>query len=577
MFSSTLWRRIVPSVLTVASFVKGQQLQTLVGYKGSDPQSCDQLPTVASSFDLADSTVNIFFVLTGMNPSGGDKVQIYWINPQGSNPWVTTWNLTANNGYATRCFFVNFDIATYISLNWGLWQAQVYVNGQSIGSPLAIEVDATPRTSQQTIFLVHGIGQHGSDMAGLGAALSGVDPSRFRIDSSFDFGDCAAGVVFCSSTCTIEAGASSLAKYIDNANPVGDVILIGYSMGGLLARDVIVNQRSKHHVGVLITLGTPNLGYPYIPIDDVKQCYNLEGEMFGDFRNSASSSPVLPNIASPPADFTDSAGNTVSLSRYLNSLNNAWKYADPKILPRDWLAASGEFCPNDTRVLAIPSRGCTDYTQGDGVVCDQSARILLNLTNPPTRRWADPLGQYAHTTGLGLFCDNSDSVYYPLYSPPREGDLVRAVRETISGSGRAPTANLSIVVDPNPIPMDPNDSTWYYTVTIQEMNGVGVNLNGLFISENDYSDQISDWFGSSRIEAYGQLTAYLYSWNYDAPTTIILDVSGDDDNGNHMLDWPVSIRLNPAFGQSTRYESSREGRQRRHMTGQRLPHRQVPQ
>ena len=46
------------------------QLETLETYKGMDPLNCDSAPQPATSFSLSDATINAFFVLDGMNPSG---------------------------------------------------------------------------------------------------------------------------------------------------------------------------------------------------------------------------------------------------------------------------------------------------------------------------------------------------------------------------------------------------------------------------------------------------------------------------------------------------------------------------
>ena len=107
-----------------------------------------------------------------------------------------------------------------------------------------------------TVFLLHGIGQNGGPqgaMRDLDVALStsagpptGMDLSRFVIDSGFNFGECAASSSCALSrygdSCSISAGGRSLAKYIANSNAPGGVVLIGYSMGGLIARDLLARN-----------------------------------------------------------------------------------------------------------------------------------------------------------------------------------------------------------------------------------------------------------------------------------------------------------------------------------------------
>jgi len=120
------------------------QLGTLETYTGPDPLSCNNPPQLSVSFSAADTTVNVFFVVDGMNPTGGDAVALHWINP--SNSWVqtTSWNSTANTGASTRCFVADFSIAQNIAPDWGQWQVQVYINSGAVGSPYAFQVTGTP-------------------------------------------------------------------------------------------------------------------------------------------------------------------------------------------------------------------------------------------------------------------------------------------------------------------------------------------------------------------------------------------------------------------------------------------------
>jgi hypothetical protein len=98
-----------------------------------------------------------------------------------------------------------------------------------------------------------GLNQGPSDMKNLAtnpAASYGLAEGRFRIDYGFDFSDCVdATLAFCSSNCTIPNGAQRLAQYIVTANPPGDIILVGFSLGGLIVRDLIVNFLYCHRLG----------------------------------------------------------------------------------------------------------------------------------------------------------------------------------------------------------------------------------------------------------------------------------------------------------------------------------------
>ena len=330
--------------------------------------------------------------------------------------------------------------------------AFLWTNGvmTDLGGPGGL-ANAIADGNRQTVFLIHGIAQNGSesgDLRNLAASLRdpnyGPDPSRFVIDAGFDFGYCAA-TVYCSSDCTIQNGARALAIYINEKNPTGDIVLVGYSMGGLIARDMILNNYANvitnHHVAALVTLGTPHLGYPYEPIDGVPPlglCNNLAGQMFGDFRNSADSAPPLPEVARGTSgmlaqDFRDSSGNNVALSGYLHDLNTRWA-AGAFDHPESWYAFSGAFCSIPqirTTDLFPPFRGCSEGTSNDGVVCVDSA--ASNVISGPTNlvRFFDV--NYSHAASLStfvLFCPTELS--FALYDPPRDGGIISKITNLIN-------------------------------------------------------------------------------------------------------------------------------------------------
>ncbi len=296
----------------------------------------------------------------------------------------------------------------------------------------------TPTPMPQTVFLLHGIGQGSSDMAGLAGSLqdpvNGIDLSRFQVDAGFDFSDCAKKAN-CAKTCTIEEGATRLATYIKSKNPSGDIVLVGYSMGGLIARQMILknytNVLSKDRkVSALITLGTPNLGYPFQFVDQGVQCGSLETEMAGDLRSYPMEGKT--NKKYFPKTFKDQQGNSIAaLSTFLYNLNRSWPSA--KFLPGTWTAIAGTFCENPYRPSSSPSVGCTDVNpENDGFVCEQSAiystvdeGILSPLPGGP-EPYAD--SAYAHLDsfhtplGLTLFGCTITTDQSALYNPPDTAD-----------------------------------------------------------------------------------------------------------------------------------------------------------
>jgi pimeloyl-ACP methyl ester carboxylesterase len=281
-----------------------------------------------------------------------------------------------------------------------------------------------------TVFLIHGIGQGSADMQGLLGSLtssSGIDLARFRVDGGFDYSECA-NTDFCNDdTCSISAGAQKLAQYVANANPPGNIILIGFSMGGLIARDLMANGRlvlNGRKISALITLGTPNLGYPYTSADTLAFCTPLVQEMNGNWRSQQST-------------------NTVVLSPYLLSLTNQWPSASYPESSGYWLAASGRSCSNPIRRLDSTT-GCRDKNPySDGVVCDDSATYSVSTPSgtAPTLYWQDPGQIYVHSNfgwGIGtafVLCGNSGNpaVNPPLSNPPSFGPLFAALKGFING------------------------------------------------------------------------------------------------------------------------------------------------
>lgn len=284
-------------------------------------------------------------------------------------------------------------------------------------------------TAPTTVFLIHGIGQGAQNMLSLkGTLLSpgGIDKSRFVVNATYDYSSCAANT-FCSSSCTISNGGNLLATTIlANTVPGSNIIIVGYSLGGLIARDMLVNNyqgvTTSRHVKALLTLGTPNLGYPYGSLDSLgllgaaalgfEICPALMQQMASDFRAQQSTRTVL-------------------LSPYLSTLVNQWGNINFNSSVGNWLAISGGYCKSPIRTGDLTnSVGCPDYNPvSDGVVCDQSARNVLNASNGPTQ--TAYFDGYAHTN-VAILCGFTDNA--PQLDSPMAGDVLsQQLWSTING------------------------------------------------------------------------------------------------------------------------------------------------
>jgi len=296
-------------------------------------------------------------------------------------------------------------------------------------SPYSNVVTLTTLRPPKTVYLIHGLGQDKSYMLGLLNSLTGplgLDRSRFIVNADFDFSECAA-TDFCSESCSITLGAHKLAQHILDTKPPGDVVLIGFSMGGLIARDMIAGNWSGvltgRKVAALVTLGTPNIGYPYTLTDRALFCTPLLLQMDGNYRSQQ-------------------AQNTVVTSEYLFGLNARWASIGYPGAIGAWLAASGRSCANPYRTIN-PTTGCRDASPySDGVVCSDSASYNLNTTSGarPTHTWQDPSRKYVHSSGgLGgagstfILCGNAGGINNLPLSDPPPGSLLSTITGVING------------------------------------------------------------------------------------------------------------------------------------------------
>ncbi|MEM2126207.1 MAG: pre-peptidase C-terminal domain-containing protein, partial [Candidatus Methanosuratincola sp.] len=298
-----------------------------------------------------------------------------------------------------------------------------YSGGATGTYSLTLSSEGRPSGGRRTVFLIHGIRQTAASLRGLVNTLRdpvyGIDQSRFVIDAEFDYSDCADTVLCDTTTCIIQNAARALAQYINSRNPQGDIILIGYSLGGLVARDMMLNNYSdvfaNRRVAALITLGTPNVGYPYIPIDELAACGSYLRQMASDYRERQSERIVV-------------------VSEYLYDLITRWGSSEFLGRPGVWLTAAGTSCDDPTRYPGF-GPGCPDHNpRSDGVVCEQSASFRVRVQrNTPTDQFTDPDHAYSHSGSLGswlVLC--SGSGYIPLDNPIASGSLVRKIKEVIN-------------------------------------------------------------------------------------------------------------------------------------------------
>jgi pimeloyl-ACP methyl ester carboxylesterase len=321
---------------------------------------------------------------------------------------------------------------------------------------------ANPKT---TVFLVHGIGNDHTTLQPLATLLSltngsGLDPTRFLVDAGFDYSRCAEGGTSCNfnvsptspNYCSIANGGMSLAQYIQSWNPPGfpsqvgppgPIVLIGYSMGGLMSRDMISKNELPASVAVsgLITLGTPSLGYPFTGNDQLVSCPQLVLDMAGSWF-TGTNNPVPPSyFVTPPAP----------ASTFLPTLAQNWASAS---YGHYWMAAAGQACQSPYR-FGNSSIGCpVSGTTSDCIVCANSAAYQGTVSGqapgpapstastPGFTPWVDNSGpngsgMYVHTFVFGGLVTASVLGTGPvgsflIYNPPVNSGLLNAIMGLIN-------------------------------------------------------------------------------------------------------------------------------------------------
>ncbi len=290
--------------------------------------------------------------------------------------------------------------------------------------------DVSLVSGPESVFIVHGIDQKGGENGELQPLLEALrnpitglgPPRRFVVDGGFSL-ECASknAVPNCGKDCTIENGAKLLASYVKRRTAaVGDINMIGYSMGGLLARDMLeehMEELGGRISNILATLGTPHLGYSYSGIDELFKCDALIREMFGDFTSAPDPSPDLQQTW-----LTFNDGTSMAISQKLADLYDKWQQPMFDGKPIEWYALAGSYCDVSTRLTG--HGGCPGGSTNDGVVCTPSATMAVPSSFPPTEAMEFPKAAHIdkNVGTWGMYCATPDWTY-PLYAPPADSDL----------------------------------------------------------------------------------------------------------------------------------------------------------
>jgi uncharacterized protein (TIGR03437 family) len=91
-----------------------------------------------------------------------------------------------------------------------------------------------------------------------------------------------------------------------------------------------------------------------------------------------------------------------------------------------------------------------------------------------------------------------------------------------------------------------SDGTYHYTAELSEVGGIGVNFTKLVVFGTDYTSQIANWFGSTRLPANTSLSGgFIASCSCSPPWDGTWQITGTDDNG-HTNTWSGVVHFLPA-------------------------------
>jgi uncharacterized protein (TIGR03437 family) len=113
-----------------------------------------------------------------------------------------------------------------------------------------------------------------------------------------------------------------------------------------------------------------------------------------------------------------------------------------------------------------------------------------------------------------------------------------------------PVATSAVIptITPNPIYQEAPDAqgdTWFYTIQLTEVAGVGTTLTGLTINGTDYSSQIVGFFGTASIPANGTIAASRRAQGLTVPLQAVFSFTGKDAGGHVWTQQASATFLGP--------------------------------
>lgn len=172
----------------------------------------------------------------------GSKVDLRWTSSPGARSYALLAGQQAGSSDIVLLLDADQNPTTYSNsaVPAGVYYVRVRVTNSCGASVDSNEV--VVRVVTNIIFVLHGIGQSSQSISAFADSLRRTNGNlEWVVDGGFDYGDCAADV-HCSRHCTIKNIASRLGDYLRERSQFGNIALVGYSLGGLVARELIANS-----------------------------------------------------------------------------------------------------------------------------------------------------------------------------------------------------------------------------------------------------------------------------------------------------------------------------------------------
>lgn len=128
--------------------------------------------------------------------------------------------------------------------------------------------------------------------------------------------------------------------------------------------------------------------------------------------------------------------------------------------------------------------------------------------------------------------------------PGMNGSSATEIVNVTLPAGRAAIIPTSV---PDPVYQQPPDAdgyTFFFTLTLTEVNGIATSLTKFVFNDTDYSSQIANFFDAASVAPHGSLSALVRARPAQVPSTAVFVFGGTDANGNA---WTQQLSV-PLYG-----------------------------